>query len=344
MTTDLPLLQHKKICAALGMLPETGCCIRHPDIPIYLGKERHVASCRICEYDYAEAQGRTSSFTLMQSDATPDPRFNPEGGISQDHNGQSETHLIMDSPPGGAVKRLQEDQTEEWMEYTFSIIRRTAQVQRWALMAKNDELSRMRNKLASCSISSSPAPTTLMGNQFGSNRGVFDAAHAAMADRSPPVPCRKPSASANAPVFSELYTMEEADALFGLDLNDLDDLENDDAKNDLSEFSDLAIDEDSSIRGAPSGLTQLMRSSQARVPPVKPMRQMSVEQHLDASNSTGNRHRASSSFSMVSELTTPSSSNGSSATRAERDSDALQFILRKEASTSCFSLVDQQGA
>jgi hypothetical protein len=77
----------------------------------------------------------------------------------------------------------------------------------------------------------------------------------------------------------------------------------DDYDQEIAAFEDLEIDKNSN-RGR-SRTNQILRGSQARLPPTKPMRQASIEQ-VALPATRGHRHRSSSSFSTVSETTSQS--------------------------------------
>ena len=49
------LLYNSEVCAALGMYPGSGCCVRHPTMPILLISDNDssiIQSCSACESEY----------------------------------------------------------------------------------------------------------------------------------------------------------------------------------------------------------------------------------------------------------------------------------------------------
>jgi hypothetical protein len=361
------LLQDTELCAALGMLPDSGCCVRHPDISILSGNEELVAACKICESELLSGgQCRSLSFTLMQSMASParfeEPKVTDDG--SQEHTEPS-LQMDMDSPSTVSLRRPNEEHNA-WMEYTYQIILRTTQVQEWTLAEKDKELRKLRSKLASGSLSSSPARTALVGNFDASMSSVLDD----KADETPPrLPHRKPSAATNSAIFSQLFTTMEEDSPYEQKLNDAVDalnkrqkqlvsidfevdatlgahtrhvsnltLDLDDYDQGISVFEDLEIGKNSN-RG-PSRMNQLLTGSQARVPPTKPMRQASIEQ-VALPATRGHRQRSSSSFSIVSEMTSHTFLESSLLTSEARssytssvDSKTFRSLIRQESSIS----------
>jgi hypothetical protein len=327
------LLQDTELCAALGMLPDSGCCVRHPDISILSGNEELVAACKICESELLSGgQCRSLSFTLMQSMASParfeEPKVTDDG--SQEHTEPS-LQMDMDSPSTVSLRRPNEEHNA-WMEYTYQIILRTTQVQEWTLAEKDKELRKLRSKLASGSLSSSPARTALVGNFDASMSSVLDD----KADETPPrLPHVDPTLGTHTRHISNLT----------LDLDDYDQV--------ISVFEALEIGKNSN-RG-PSRNNQIMRGSQARVPPTMPMRQVSIEEGLNRVPPTmpmrqasieqlalpvtlGHRHRSSRSFSIVSETTSQSfiessllsSEAQSSYSTSSVDSETFRSLIRQD--------------
>jgi hypothetical protein len=327
------LLQDTELCVALGMLPDSGCCVRHPDISILSGNEKLVAACKICESELLSGgQCRSLSFALMQSMALParfeETKLTDDG--SQEHT-EPTLQMDMDSPSTVSLKRPNE-QHYAWMEYTYQIILRTTQVQEWAPAEKDKEPRKLRSKLASGNVPSSPVLRGLVGTFHT----IISSVLGDKVDEAPPrLPHRKVSASANSAIFSQLFTTMEADWPYDKTLNDAVEAPNkrnkrlvshdfevdatlrahtrdvsnltidlDDYDQVIAAFEDLEMDKNSN-RGC-SRTNQILRGSQARVPPTKPMRQGSIKQLALPATRGHPKHTSSSSFSIVSEMTSQS--------------------------------------
>lgn len=175
------LLHDTELCAALGMFPDSGCCVRHPNIAIISveDEENLVHTCKVCESEFLSGglrQRRSFAFTIMQVQRLHNDKLgwkefkrNWQTGsmisIAQSsETKQSEEDDEMISMPvpatdnGAAplrfdrykpssILRNPNKQQVAWKEYTWQIVLRTTQVQEWAMAEKEKELNLLRLKL-----------------------------------------------------------------------------------------------------------------------------------------------------------------------------------------------------
>jgi hypothetical protein len=152
------LLHDTELCAALGMFPDSGCCVRHPNISI-LDKtskgESHqklISTCKICESEFLAGglrQRRSFAFTILQVQKLHNDRkgwneFKQNWNHGSMVSTQSEDSKVEQKDNPNVMGNQQEN---AWVEYTWQIVLRTSQVKDWSLAEKDKKIVLLRDEL-----------------------------------------------------------------------------------------------------------------------------------------------------------------------------------------------------
>ena len=132
------IFQDIELCAALGIYPDSGCCLRHPNITILNPKDddsaKIIHTCQRCESEYLSDGTMTRNsfaFTVMQLQK-----------LNNDEKGWNRFQQNWEQ----ASNDTNEEETFA-ANYTYQVILRSNQVKEWSIMEKEKELSRLRSKL-----------------------------------------------------------------------------------------------------------------------------------------------------------------------------------------------------
>jgi hypothetical protein len=241
------LLHDTELCAALGMFPGSGCCVRHPNIAIISKSEEEgeesVHTCKICESEFLSGglrQRRSFAFAIMQVQKLHNDKLgwnqfkqnwdtgsmisaqSGETKESEDDRNicfmpnavQDRTPLRIDRyKPSSILKRPNKPQVA-WKEYTWQIVLRTTQVQEWAIAEKDKELSLLRSKLQRTSgdivetASDEPSSTAAAAPTENNNASMSTLLTGSKDEASPYFPYRMSSSSEQSPNFNKFAANE----------------------------------------------------------------------------------------------------------------------------------------
>ncbi|CAJ1964821.1 unnamed protein product [Cylindrotheca closterium] len=174
------LLLDTELCAALGIYPDSGCCIRHPTIHIISKdetSEKIVRPCPVCESEFLSGglrQRRSFAFAIMQvqklhnneagwiefkknwdhgsmismksSETKDDDSRNIEFQADAEH---TDTPRRLDLYSPSSILRRTNVHQVAWKEYTWQVVLRTTQVQEWSMAEKDKEIELLKAKLDS---------------------------------------------------------------------------------------------------------------------------------------------------------------------------------------------------